>query len=339
MSLFRKLLKDQASKSSFKGKVQNYANTLFTGIGITLILLFFVIIISHKDLLQKNFISFFKRLELVITPSKKYRVNSIDGAELVHVPEGFFLMGSDKFGPDEKPVHKVFLNSFWIYRNEVTEEQYMNFLKYAKKGYYTFSRNWGRAGYEKNGWLYSQNIFELNLHSLSPLKTRRYPVVQVNWYDAKAYCLWAHGNLPTEAEWEKAARGKGGDAFPWGNSIADETKANFCDKKCKRSYAEKNGDDSYPFLAPVGSFPKGASPYDALDMAGNVWEWTNDIYDEKYYQISPVNCPKGPDSGKYRVIRGGGWSNGMADVRTTNRGRYKPRYGGYFIGFRCKLNE
>ena len=155
-------------------------------------------------------------------------------------------------------------------------------------------------------------------HPFGPESTAEddHPVVQVSWFDAEAYCAWAGGSLPTEAQWEKAARGTDGRTYPWG-SVFDGTWLNYCDASCEGG--DTAFDDGYRFTAPVGSYPAGASPYGALDMAGNVWEWTADWYDDGYYAVSPASNPTGPDSGQYRVLRGGSWNHDRSGMRTAFR--------------------
>jgi len=232
-------------------------------------------------------------------------INPKDGALMLYIPAGEFLMGSvdtDIQALDsEKPQHAVYLDAFWIYKNEVSNKLYK---KCIADGACTL-----------------------------PIKAERiesneyddYPVEYVNWEQAKAYCEWAGGRLPTEAEWEKAARGTDGRKYPWGNKTPTTEEANYKESK-------KGG------TTPVGSYPKGASPYGVLDMAGNVQEWVQDWYSGDYYRVTPKNNPRGPDSGNARVLRGGGWRFAAPVIRTAMRLYLMPvsnEYDYREVGFRC----
>jgi len=233
---------------------------------------------------------------------------AVDGMVMVYVPAGEFLMGSDQGGSDdEKPQHKVYLDAFWIDRTEVTNAQYK---KCAQAGQCKASSYAGDSKFNGD----------------------TQPVVGVDWNDAKTYCGWAGAALPTEAQWEKAARGTDGRAYPWGNNPVTGKLLNFCDKNCEYDQKDSAVDDGYAKTAPVGSYLAGTSPYGALDMAGNVWEWVEDWYDGY-----PGTTYKSDYFGqKYRVLRGGSWLNDATYVRATDRG-----YVGLSdnrsadIGFRC----
>jgi formylglycine-generating enzyme required for sulfatase activity len=225
---------------------------------------------------------------------------------MMTIPAGPFLMGSQSSEgrADEWPQRSVILDTYAIDQVEVTNERYETFV--AKTGHRSPPNPYG------TGALVSQKGIE------------QLPVVQVTWYDAKAYCAWAKKRLPTEAEWEKAARGTDGRRFPWGKEQPDPTKANF-DR-------EWDGDKT---LHPVGSLPNGDSPYGIKDMAGNAREWVQDWYDSEYYVNAPAKNPQGPEKGIVRVIRGGSWHSPLSDIRASARGR-----GGFALqthgtGFRC----
>jgi formylglycine-generating enzyme required for sulfatase activity/tRNA A-37 threonylcarbamoyl transferase component Bud32 len=233
--------------------------------------------------------------------------------DMVHVPAGEFIMGSDEGAGDEQPVHTVYLDAFYIDETEVTNAQFAQFLN-------------EQGNQEEGGvtWLDIGNENCLITESGGQYQPKSgysdHPVIEVSWYGANAYCQWAGKRLPTEAEWEKAARGTDERTYPWGEGID-------CDHA---QYSECGGR-----TVPVGSKPKGVSPYGALDMAGNVWEWVADWYDSGYYALSPENRPEGPASGGGRVIRGGSWLNDGAIVRAAHRDWFDPVVAYYLVGFRC----
>ncbi|MDO9390969.1 MAG: SUMF1/EgtB/PvdO family nonheme iron enzyme [bacterium] len=218
---------------------------------------------------------------VLLSPLGKGEIrNEKDGSILVEVAEGDFSMGSNNRSPEEKPVHKVYLDKYYIGKYEVTVGQFKKFCNVT-----------GRTMIEQPNWNNRED----------------HPVVNVSWCDAKAYCDWAGLRLPTEAEWEKAARGTEGREYPWGN----EWNSTMCN-------SSENG-DNYPYTSPVGSFPLGISPYGCHDMAGNVWEWCNDWYNNKYYSSSPCSGPTGPQTGIGSVMRGGAWKLQNYYCRTAYR--------------------
>jgi formylglycine-generating enzyme required for sulfatase activity len=229
-------------------------------------------------------------------------IRPADGAEMVFVPAGQFQMGStdadSDAGDEEKPAHNVTLDAFWIDKTEVTNEQYRQCVEAG-------------ACEEPSCW------------DNADLNAAAQPVVCVTWDDAHAYAEWAGGRLPTEAEWEKAARGTDGRLYPWGESAPDCQRANF--KGCSGR------------TSTVGSYPTGASPYGALNMAGNVWEWVSDWYEETYYSDAPPNNPQGPGSGERRVVRGGSFDMSESRLRTTFRIGNRPAYSNWDLGFRLVL--
>ncbi|MBX3329909.1 MAG: SUMF1/EgtB/PvdO family nonheme iron enzyme [Nitrospira sp.] len=234
------------------------------------------------------------------------KITGKDGAPMVLVPAGEFTMGSREDDrstwENEWPAHQVYLDAFYIDQYEVTTSRYAEFLREVKRA---------------APWLWSEQV--LKQHG-------RKPVVYVDWDDATAYCAWAGKRLPTEAEWEKAARGTDQRPYPWGNAAANELRANVyrcCDFK------------DYGALTDVGSFEQGKSPYGAYDMAGNVSEWVKDWYDDAYYRKSPARNPIGMTGGLYRVSRGGSWSDEPVHVRSAYRKNNRPDSRVPSLGFRC----
>ncbi len=229
-----------------------------------------------------------------------------DGAPMVLVPAGRFTMGSNDGSADEKPQREVELDAFYIDKYEVTTSRYAKFFQ---------TIGWETPRYWSDTVLVSQGDR---------------PVVGVTWDDAKAYCEKYGKRLPTEAEWEKAARGTDGRTYPWGNSDPDSSRANF------DRYTISWKTDLYSKrLKPVGNYEAGESPYGAYDMAGNVGEWVADWYDKNYYKNSPRKNPRGPSSGKERVIRGGSWYNDSWILRAAHRSVNRPSDRVGEIGFRC----
>lgn len=238
------------------------------------------------------------------------KLNAKDGAEMVLVPAGAFLMGSSdeqlaawqKAYPgnrrgndfkDELPQHSVYLDAYYIYKNDVTVAQYRKFCKSTK-----------RAMPEAPRWGWQDT----------------HPMVNLSWEDAQAYAVWAGVLLPTEAQWEKAARGTDGRIFPWGND--------WDAAKCNNSVDIFDPDNHPGKASSVGSFPAGASPYGCLDMAGNVWQWCSDWYGADYYKLSPARNPTGPIKGIFHVLRGS--SSGDVDMKIF-RDTYRV-IGSYFYG-------
>ena len=251
-------------------------------------------------------------------PQALNSVNPKDGAEMVFIPAGEFLMGSTPdqvkalqpghptefkagyFDP-EQPQRTVKLSGYWMYRTEVTVAQYRKFCQET-----------GRMmpDMPQGGWKDAAAM------------------TSVSWFDASAYAKWAVVRLPTEAEWEKAARGTDGRTYPWGDT--------WDEKKCADPHST-----GYAVM-PVGSFPDGASPYGVLDMAGNVWEWCQDWFSADYYVTAPNLNPPGPPTGTHKVMRGGSygtWAGGVY-FRCAYRDTVAiPGYARFDFGFRCAVDD
>jgi formylglycine-generating enzyme required for sulfatase activity len=230
-----------------------------------------------------------------------------DGAPMVLVPAGEFLMGNEAEG--DAPPHRVYLDAFYIDRHEVTNARYLKFVEATRH----------RAPQHVVDPQYDLWVGA----ALSP-GVADLPVVNVDWSDADAYCRWAGRRLPTEAEWEKAARGADGRQYPWGNEAPSFARLNFS-RRWQGAHT----------LQPVGSYESGNSPYGAQDMAGNVWEWVGDWYDAGSYSAGPARNPQGPSSGSSKILRGGSWTNSADTVGTTHRREEDPEMRNSDSGFRC----
>ena len=240
-----------------------------------------------------------------------------DGSAMIHVPAGAFIMGSDRYS-SEKPIQTIRLDDFYIDKYLVTNARFQHFVadtKYvtdAEKsggGWVRIARRWQKV--DMATWKMPDGV-------TSQENTGESPVSQISFNDAESYCRWAHKTLPTEAQWEKAARGTEGNVYPWGNSEPDETLANF--------------DNYHPGPTPVKRFEKGQSPFGMFDAAGNVYQWTADWYTEGK---RPLENPTGAAAGKYKTVKGGSFQDGMDSLRAAFRDRYAPNRPEQLFGFRC----
>ena len=276
-------------------------------------------------------------------------VHSADDAPMVYVPAGHFLRGTTKvdagvwsgqfgdFFEVETPQRSIYLSAYYIDKFEVTNRQYGVFLDAVGRG--------------ERGFLHPDTPPDKD-HTPTYWRDSRlngpdHPVTAVDWYDAYAYCRWAGKQLPTEAQWEKAARGPDGLTYPWGNvwqvdysSNVESTFGNpiLDDRQWVLLLGNLDLEAMTGFTHPVGSFPQGVSPYGAHDMGGNLWEWVRDRYVKDYYRTAPSHDPPGPTTDSpYRALRGGCWSSHRAKLRAAYRNYDLAADRHLEIGFRCVL--
>lgn len=228
---------------------------------------------------------------------------------MLWIPTGAFPMGSPSGTgeSDERPQHSIYVDAFYIDRVEVTNAQYRACVLAGVCRMPAELDSPTRESY------FDEDAFA------------EYPVIYVSWSDAETYCAWADKRLPTEAEWEKAARGLDGRRYPWGDQPPAPDLA---------QYGQPDSD-----TARTGDHPAGASPYGLHDAAGNVWEWVSDWYSPTYYSSSPAVNPTGPGAGARKVLRGGSWDMDDSLLAAANRFKMAPDHRSFNIGFRCAHNK
>ena len=236
------------------------------------------------------------------------KIRPKDGMTMVSISAGKFIMGSDSGDPDAQSAHAVSLDAYWIDQTEVTNAMVAQCVQAGTCQTPADTASYFRSSYYGNA------------------RYATFPVILVDWNLAKDYCAWAEARLPTEAEWEKVARGTDGRSYPWGNASPTCLLANF--SSCFP--ADRSSDTNA-----VGTHLPGASPYGVLDMAGNVQEWVSDWYSATYYSSSPASNPPGPASGSSRVVRGGYWNDPGSALKTFVRFRIDPSMSDHYTGFRC----
>ncbi|HEX8750362.1 MAG TPA: formylglycine-generating enzyme family protein [Nitrospira sp.] len=261
----------------------------FIGAGVFLL---FLLVLAHVSQAQLD------RLR------KSRALEPVADSPMVEIPAGEFVMGFDgtQALEDERPLHHVWLDVFSIESYEVTTAQYASFLAAEKRA---APWQWDSVDLAQHG---------------------DRPVIGVTWHDAEAYCRWKGRRLPTEAEWEKGARGTDGRLYPWGNQEPTTELANFA-LGARFSYSQ--------VLLPVRAREQGRSPYGLYHMAGNVYEWVQDWYATSYYETSPPRNPSGPAQGQFKVLRGGSWSDLPKYLLTYGRFKLPPETRNSYTGFRC----
>lgn len=257
-----------------------------------------------------------------------------EASDMVSIPRGELLMGSDRGETAERPVHRVAVSAFTVDRFETTNAEFAAFVRATR--YRTDAERSGAGWHWDGKWREVRGADWRHPHGPgSSIASRdRHPVVQVSWSDAVAYCRWRDARLPTEAEWERAARGDGSRTYPWGDEPPRNDgrhRASYGSDECCRADAS----DGYRFTAPVGRFALGRSPFGVDDMAGNVWEWVEDWFDAGFYARSPSEDPVNRTPSGEKVIRGGGWGNDAWGLRSTLRHANPPDIGLSMVGIRC----
>lgn len=299
--------------------------------GMLIILVFLVVYVPLNTYYHFNYIRLPDLRYRPMDPVEiRVQTSPVDGMERVYVPAGPFIMGSrpgdSQASSGEKPPHEVYLDAFWIDRTEVTNGQY---ALCVEAGACKPPTAFGMLKENSNSreWYYGNPEYD------------DFPVIYVDWDAARIYCQWAGRRLPTEAEWEKAARGTDQRWYPWGNRNVRGAFANLADRGTGYEYSYNLAEDGYDDTSPAGNYPKGASPYGAYDMAGNVWEWVSDWFSRDYYAVSPYQNPTGPEMGSTKTLRGGSYNNSNWGIRSTTRSYLGPLYAYGYVGFRCVQPE
>ncbi len=234
---------------------------------------------------------------MVLIPSGEFFMGAPDDEGYKECKKYYKICRRDWYA-DENPRHKVHIDEFFMDQFEVSQEDFEKVMKYNP----------------------------------SYFKGEKLPIESITWSEANSFCQRVGKRLPTEAEWEKAAKGGKGLKFSWGMKF-ESLKGNFCDENCKHNWKLSQFDDENTTTSPVGSFPPNA--YGLYDMSGNVWEWVSDWYDSKYYESASINNPPGPKKGTEKILRGGSWSGEPSTLRTSFRFRLLPENKNFHIGFRC----
>ena len=232
------------------------------------------------------------------------KTSETDGMTQMYIPEGEFFMGKGEVRKnDNSPQHIVYLDAFWMDKYEVSNAMYLKCMQDGACSEMVSDNT------TYNNWIY-----------------RNHPITYVTWEQANVYCQWAGRRLPTEAEWEKAARGTDGRKYPWGNEAPNARLANFDGSMIHEAVS-------------VYRYPLGASPYGVLNMSGNVREWIADWYGEDYYLTTPYTNPTGPETGTERSLRSGSYNEDKNEITITSRYRHEPQSAGLSRGFRCAESD